>query len=218
MIMKSWFLRLATLSSLVALVSRCTAPAADRAACQSSASPCVGPSGIVYVEGNDPRPGRNAILAFARAGDGSLTPLPGSPFLTDGAGVGNPKQAFGPSDSDLEIATSPDRGLLFAVNSGSNTVAVFRIAPDGALSAIPGSPFDSGGETPVSVGVAGKYLVVVNKAQGTCLPPQIGREPAGSQGDRRRRREEDVGRGPAVLAALNAELAEGGRAACRASS
>ncbi len=52
----------------------------------------------------------------------------------------------------------------------------------------------------------------------TCLPPQIGRGPAGSQRDRRRRREEDVGRRPAGLAALNPELAQCGRAACRASS
>ncbi len=62
--------------------------------------------------------------------------------------------------------------------------------------------------------IAHRGLIVL----GTCLPPQIGRGPAGSQRDRRRRREEDVGRRPAGLAALNPELAQCGRAACRASS
>ena len=165
MISKRRILYSATLPSLMTLVSSCTAPGTDPAAFASSASPCATPSRIVYVESNDPRAGENAILAFTRAEDGSLTPLAGGPFLTQGTGVGNPKQEFGPDDSDQEIATSSDRRFLFAVNSGSNTVAVFRIAADGALSAVPGSPFDSEGGNPVSVGVAGNHLVVVNKAQ-----------------------------------------------------
>jgi 6-phosphogluconolactonase (cycloisomerase 2 family) len=169
MITNRRILHLATLSSLVTLVSSCRAPA-DRDAFASSASPSATPSRIVYVESNDPRAGKNAILAFARAEDGSLTPLPGSPFPTQGTGVGNPKHELGPSDSDQEIAASSDRRFLFAVNSGSDTVAVFRIAADGALSAIPGSPFDSEGENPVSVGVAGSYLVMVNKAQDPARP------------------------------------------------
>jgi len=170
MITNRRILHLATLSSLVTLISSCTAPGTDCATFASSASPCATPSRIAYVESNDPGAGKNAILAFARAEDGSLTPLPGSPFLTQGTGVGNPKQEFGPDDSDQEIAASSDRRTLFAVNSGSNTVAVFRIAANGSLCAVPGSPFDSGGENPVSVGVAGSYLVVVNKAQDPAHP------------------------------------------------
>ncbi|APR82535.1 Hypothetical protein A7982_07884 [Minicystis rosea] len=158
-------LGLTMLSSFAVLIAGRAAGEEHKSRASSPIPHSDAPSRIVYVESNDPREGRNAILAFARAADGSLTPLPGSPFPTGGTGVGNPKGIMGPNDSDLEIAASPDRRLLFAVNSGSNTVAVFRIAPDGALHAVPGSPFDSGGVNPVSVGVAGKYLVVVNKAQ-----------------------------------------------------
>ena len=82
---------------------------------------------ILYTETNDPRPGMNAILAYRRGTDGSLTPLPGSPFTTGGVGVGDPTQGLGPLDSDQEVIASPDRRFLFAVNGGSNTIAVFRI-------------------------------------------------------------------------------------------
>jgi 6-phosphogluconolactonase (cycloisomerase 2 family) len=50
------------------------------------------------------------------------------------------------------------------VNAGSNSITVFRIYQDGSLSAVPGSPFPSGGQNPVSIGENGKYLYVVNKA------------------------------------------------------
>jgi 6-phosphogluconolactonase (cycloisomerase 2 family) len=51
------------------------------------------------------------------------------------------------------------------VNSGSNTIAVFNIDADGNLIAVSGSPFPSGGSDPVSVGLKGDTLVVVNKDQ-----------------------------------------------------
>jgi 6-phosphogluconolactonase (cycloisomerase 2 family) len=54
---------------------------------------------------------------------------------------------------------------MFAVNQGSDTIAVFHVAADGGLSPVKGSPFPSGGKAPASVGVAGDFLVVVNKAQ-----------------------------------------------------
>ncbi|MEO5987307.1 MAG: FlgD immunoglobulin-like domain containing protein [Candidatus Eisenbacteria bacterium] len=120
-------------------------------------------AGVLYVESNDPRPGMNAILAYRRSADGSLSPLPGTPFLTGGAGVGDPTQALGPLDSDQEIVVSDDHQMLFAVNSGSNTIAVFDIASDGSLASVAGSPFPSGGINPVSLGLAGDKLYVVNK-------------------------------------------------------
>ena len=118
-------------------------------------------AGVVYIESNDPRPGQNAVLAFRRAPDCSLTPL-GS-FPTAGAGVGNPNQVLGPNDSDQEMIASPDHRFLFAVNSGSNSVAVFQIETDGSLTPVKGSPFRSGGVNPVSVGISGDRLYVVNK-------------------------------------------------------
>jgi 6-phosphogluconolactonase (cycloisomerase 2 family) len=118
---------------------------------------------VVYVETNDITPGQNAVLGYARAADGSLTPLPGSPFPIGGTGVGNPTQGLGPDDSDQELVATPDHTRLFAVNAGSNTIAVLDIHADGTLAAVAGSPFPSGGISPVSVGVSGSFLYVVNQ-------------------------------------------------------
>jgi 6-phosphogluconolactonase (cycloisomerase 2 family) len=130
------------------------------------------PSNVVYVESNDPN--GNAIFAFKRHADGSLTPLPGSPFPTGGTGI-TPTFNLGPFDSDQEIISNPSHTLLFAVNGGSDTIAVFKIASNGSLTPVAGSPFFSGGSNPVSVGLAGDVLCVVNKDEdpdhpGTFLP------------------------------------------------
>ena len=54
--------------------------------------------------------------------------------------------------------------MLFAVNSGSNSIAVFRILKNHSLKPIDGSPFDSHGTNPVSLGLKAEiFLVVVNK-------------------------------------------------------
>jgi 6-phosphogluconolactonase (cycloisomerase 2 family) len=125
---------------------------------------------VVYTQSNDFNSNQNAILAYKDDGNGNLTPLQGSPFLTNGSGVGNPMQILGPSDSDYELRRSVDGRFLLAVNSGSNTIAVFSIASDGSLSHVPGSPFPSGGETPVSIDVSGNYVYVVNKSQNPINP------------------------------------------------
>jgi 6-phosphogluconolactonase (cycloisomerase 2 family) len=122
-----------------------------------------GPTHVLYVETNDITPGKNAVLAYSRAADGSVTPLAGSPFPIGGTGVGNPTQGLGPDDSDQEILASPDHTRLFAVNAGSNTIAVLDIHADGSLTPVAGSPFASGGIDPVSVGLAGNFLYVVNQ-------------------------------------------------------
>lgn len=123
------------------------------------------PSAVVYVESNIGTPGGNSILAFRRDGQGNLTPLPGSPFLTGGTGVFDTSLQLGPFDSDQNVIANPEHTLLFAVNSGSNTIAVFRIHENGSLSPIEGSPFPSGGINPVSVGIRNNILTVVNKDQ-----------------------------------------------------
>ena len=119
---------------------------------------------IVYLETNDFHDNANAILAYRQKADGSLAPLPGSPFLTGGAGLANPKQVLGPDDNDDAVVISPDGRFLLAVNGGSNTVAVFGINPDGTLVAVPGSPFASGGQTPCSISVNGRFIYVANKS------------------------------------------------------
>ncbi len=115
---------------------------------------------VVYVESNDPA--GNAILAYNRMNDGSLTPVPGSPFPAGGLGI-TPAFNLGPFDSDQEIIANDDRSLLFAVNGGSDTIAVFKIHNDGSLTPVNGSPFPSGGSNPVSLGLSDDILCVVNK-------------------------------------------------------
>lgn len=121
------------------------------------------PGTVVYVESNLAGANRNSILAYRHAADGSLEALPGAPFATGGAGYANLTQKLGPNDTDEPIALSADKRRLFAVNQGSNTIAVFDIAAGGQLTPVAGSPFPSGGVNPASVGVAGTRLYVVNK-------------------------------------------------------
>jgi 6-phosphogluconolactonase (cycloisomerase 2 family) len=128
-----------------------------------------GARNVVYVESNEPS--GNAILAYSRDHDGRLTPLPGSPFKAGGLGI-TPTFALGPFDSDQNLIVDRSHTFLFAVNGGSDTVAVFRIAPDGSLSHVPGSPFPSGGTNPVSVGLSGDILTVVNKSMDPGRPGQ----------------------------------------------
>ena len=122
-------------------------------------------STVIYTLTNTPLTNGNAVAAFRQRKDGSLVPLVDSPFSTGGAGWQTKYKLphFGPFDLDQAITLSSDKNRLFAVNGGSDTIAVFDIDNDGALKAVPGSPFPSGGKNPVSIGLAGPYLVVVNK-------------------------------------------------------
>jgi 6-phosphogluconolactonase (cycloisomerase 2 family) len=117
----------------------------------------------VYVESNIKTPNGNSIYAFHRQANGVLQPIHGFPFLTGGAGTQYADVNVGPQDSDQEIITNSDRSLLFAVNSGSDTIAVFHIQSDGSLKPVDGSPFPSGGTDPVSLALRSNILFVVNK-------------------------------------------------------
>lgn len=121
-------------------------------------------SDILYIQTNDFHDNQNAILAYHLVGQGQLKQF-GGPIYTGGSGVGNPDQLLGPFDSDYELRVSSDGKFLMTVNSGSNTIAVFAIRSNGKLDAVPGSPFPSGGQTPVSIDVSGNYVFVVNKSQ-----------------------------------------------------
>jgi len=116
---------------------------------------------VVYAETNDIA---NAVLAFRRDDQGRLTLLPGAPFSTGGKGVIDPSFKLGPFDTDQNVVIDHDRRLLFAVNSGSNSIAGFHIRPhDGALEPTRGSPFPSGGINPVSIGLRGDQIVIINQ-------------------------------------------------------
>ena len=127
---------------------------------------------LVYIDGNITTSGQNAVIGLVNDGTGHLTPLPGSPFLTGGTGVGPGAGGTDETwDSDQEVVINPEGTLLFAVNGDSNNFAVFNLNSDGTLSAISGSPFSSGGSQPASFGYKDNALgngtsmmVVVNKA------------------------------------------------------
>ena len=119
------------------------------------------PRNIVYVESNNAATGQNGILAYRRAPNGALTPLPGSPFLTGGRGFYVNKFP-GPFDSDSEIVLDRRRGILYAVNSGSSSVAALTIKRDGSLAPVAYSPFAIPGTNPISLGLLGDNLLVLN--------------------------------------------------------
>lgn len=113
-----------------------------------------GVTGHVYV--NDNTAGVNTIAAFDRHADGTLTPIPGSPFAAGGAGTGSGIGAQG------AIQRSADGRYLLAVDAGSNQISVLRIRPDGALRPVEDSPVASNGVEPVSIAVHGNRVYVAN--------------------------------------------------------
>jgi len=115
-------------------------------------------AGHVYV--NDNTAGVNTIAAFDRHADGTLTPLPGSPFPAGGAGTG----ATIGSQGALQEAGHGH--YLLAVDAGSNQISVLRIERDGALSLVPGGVVASGGSEPVSIAVHHHLVYVANDGAG----------------------------------------------------
>lgn len=91
--------------------------------------------------------------------------MPGSPFKTGGTGYATKAKLphFGPFDLDQNLVANADQTKVFVTNGGSDTVAVFDVQEGGVLKAVKGSPFPSGGKNPVSLGLAGDRLYVVNK-------------------------------------------------------
>jgi dipeptidyl aminopeptidase/acylaminoacyl peptidase len=115
--------------------------------------------GQVYI--NDNTAGVNTVAGFDRHADGSLTPIPGSPFSVGGAGTGHGDASQG----SLQLST--DRRYLLAVDAGSNQISALRIKPDGSLQVAEGSPVSSNGVNPVSIAVDGNLVYVANQGPGT---------------------------------------------------
>jgi 6-phosphogluconolactonase len=109
--------------------------------------------GYLYVNDNTAR--ANTIAGFARRPDGSLTPLPGSPFRAGGAGTG---AAIG---SQGALQETRNGRYLLAVDAGSDQVSVMRIGPGGGLTRV-GRPVFSGGSEPVSIAVHRNLVYVAN--------------------------------------------------------
>jgi 6-phosphogluconolactonase len=104
-------------------------------------------SGTVYTSTNSAA--ANAIQAFSRAPDGSLTPA-GS-FATGGTGTGAGLGSQG--------AVVLDAGRLFAVNAGSDNISAFKVTGRG-LRLRDLEP--SNGDRPISLTVHGDLLYVLN--------------------------------------------------------
>jgi 6-phosphogluconolactonase len=114
--------------------------------------------GHLYV--NDNTAPVNTIAGFDRHADGTLTPIPGSPFATGGAGTG---KGIG-SQGALQMA--PGGHELLAVDAGSNEISRLLIGRDGRLWPVPGGTISSGGNEPVSIAVARGLVYVANAGAG----------------------------------------------------
>jgi len=135
------------LAALLASVLSVSVFAAGGASAASSAV------GYVYV--NDNTAGANTIAGFARQANGTLTPLPGSPFAAGGAGNGTGIASQG------ALQLSADGHYLLAVDAASNQISVLQIQAGGALQAV-GGPVSSNGIDPVSIAVHGSLVYVAN--------------------------------------------------------
>jgi hypothetical protein len=119
------------------------------------------PADTIYLESNSTA--GNSIFTYTF--NFTSAPVLKSTTPAGGIGVFDPTFALGPFDSDQNLIEDSRGTMLFAVNSGSNTIAAFDIHGDGSISPVSGSPFSSGGSDPVSLGLRGDTLVVVNKDQ-----------------------------------------------------
>jgi 6-phosphogluconolactonase len=119
----------------------------------SGTSPVIG---HVYLDDNTA--GTNTISGFDRHVDGSLTPLPGSPFVAGGAGTGAGLASEG------AVGVTNDGRFLIAVDAGSDQLSVLRINIDGSLHLVPNGVVSSDGPTPVSVAVHDGLVYVANAA------------------------------------------------------
>ena len=118
----------------------------------------------------------NVVLGYSNDGNGNLTPLPGSPYLTGGTGSAPATgQPLGLQvDDDDQVVINQAGSLLITVNGFSNTVTVFNINSDGSLTMASGSPFSSGGPQPAAIGLLDgalgngvSYVVIVNHESDT---------------------------------------------------
>jgi len=120
----------------------------------STVSPVVG-----YTYVNDNTATANSVAGFARHADGSLTPLPGSPFTAGGAGLGSGLGSQG------AIQASRHGRYLLVVDAGSNQISVLRVTA-GGVPVLVGQPVSSGGVEPVSIAIFHHLVYVANTGAG----------------------------------------------------
>lgn len=117
-------------------------------------------AGHVYTLNNDPA--NNMLAVYTRAGDGSLMPAAAGPVALKGKGLAG-------GDIDEQGAIRIHGEFVLAANPGSNTIAVLRRQGD-RLMHVPGSPFPSGGDTPLSLTAHNDIVYVANQAAAFANP------------------------------------------------
>jgi 6-phosphogluconolactonase len=115
--------------------------------------------GGVFTETDDPT--NNAVVAYARHADGTLTYVANYP--TGGSGLGGQNVAD-PLQSQFAVVLTPDHRYLFAVNAASNSIAAFAVNNKGLQSL---GTVASNGSTPVSLAATNHVLYALNKYSNT---------------------------------------------------
>jgi 6-phosphogluconolactonase (cycloisomerase 2 family) len=141
-------------ATVVALVVAGVVIAAGDASASPGGSSASTVVGHLYV--NDNTTGVNTVAGFDRHTDGSLTPIPGSPFAVGGAGTGHATASQG------SLQLSADGRYLLAVDAGSNEISVVRIQHDGSLQTTGNEVVASNGVGPVSIAVHDSLVYVAN--------------------------------------------------------
>ena len=96
----------------------------------------------------------NAVVGMEILKNGALQFVKGSPFPTGGKGS---------LSSQSQNGVWIDQDLLYAVDFGSSSFAIFRKNPDGTLTRLNDKPIPSQGNSPCSVCVSDGILYVVNQ-------------------------------------------------------
>ena len=115
-------------------------------------------TGHVYVDNNTT--GVNTVSGYVRHADGTLSPIPGSPFIAGGEGTGSSI----PSQGAIQV--SSDGRYVIAVDAKSNQISVLRIRRDGTLRLIRDGVVYSDGSDPVSIAEHDGLVYVANAGSG----------------------------------------------------
>jgi 6-phosphogluconolactonase len=112
-------------------------------------------TGAVYVQTNDAD--TNEVVAYRRAGDGSLTHV--GTFPTGGRGTGKPHLA-----SQSSVVLDGDGRWLIVANAGSDEISLFEVEAGGLRLS---DTVSSEGSTPTSIAVQGQLVYVLNNGSAT---------------------------------------------------